>query len=273
MLSACSPDELQDSGPTADSALLTTANSSGTTMLLELETISRTTVTGPGPDPSQEWLTESIGQPHAERQKMGVHIGIGNNFELVTEAMEPRRHEIADPFAEVPPSSLPPTHRTVFRDGQLSLYTKSGDLLYRQPMEVEQVLSDDVQRILGEYDYLAEANKTGAKVEAIGEDTYIIHRPVTLEEYDEELGLQQTTAIQEEVVVADLNLLLGMGLATTEGEQLSRTTFRYTYSDAAGRWLPETSYSTFHEVDPTTGSQLTTRVTSYFDNLSIHEQK
>jgi hypothetical protein len=151
-------------------------------------------------------------------------------------------------------------------------YSKSGNLLHSQPIDFETTILTDIEKLLGNVDWLANARTEGVEVEHIKDQSYIIRRPVELEPDSEDMKVNEkslTGAYTEELIVADLNLLIGTSLHEADGSIIMKMIYKYRFDEACDRWLPKLCYSEEFENDPTTGSKLVTKTTDYYDNFQI----
>jgi hypothetical protein len=76
---------------------------------------------------------------------------------------------------------------------------------------------------------------------------------------------------QEEVIVEDLNLLLGSSLHLQDGTLVMRNVYKYRHHPQDDLWLPEISYHEEFLQDEVTGSTITKKTTNFYDNFKIRE--
>ena len=148
------------------------------------------------------------------------------------------------------------------------MYDKTETLLYEHPIEKNYEAGAGINRLIGNYDWKNYANQPGAVIEVLTDDTYLIRKPVP--EGEVANLLQKSVGwYTEEVIVEDLNLLLGCSLHEADGSVISRTVFKYDYSEDQDRWLPEMSYYEEVAVNEATGSQYVLQTTSYYEGFAI----
>ena len=136
-------------------------------------------------------------------------------------------------------------------------------------MEEDYSMRDQIAVLTGNYDWKAEAEAVGGRVELLEEGRLLIRKPVP-SDIQEGPALRTTAGrYTEDVVIPDLNLLLGSSLFEANGELVSRMVNKYNYQEDKDQWQPELMYYEEHGTNEVTGSQYVSKTTYYYDNYSL----
>ena len=236
----------------------------------ELEAMTHREVLEPGKSSSLTFLDEIASEPVASRQAISIVAFADGSTDYLIEKRSPERILLPDPFEGVPPNDTPPVVRTKITSGTAYFYDAQDNLLYQHPMEEDYAMYDQMLRLTGQYDWEADAQAEGATVERLNETTLKIIRPVPNEGIAEGPAQRTTSGrYTEEVVVPDLNLLLGSSLYEADGTLVSRMVNKYNYEEDKDEYIPELMYYEEYGTNETIGSQYVSYTTYYYDDYSL----
>jgi hypothetical protein len=148
-------------------------------------------------------------------------------------------------------------------------YDAKDALLYEHPMEEDYFLAEQVARLSGQYDWAAQAKAEGAEVETLEGGTLLIRKAVPAEEMPNDPAMRTAGRYTEEVVVPELNLLLGSSLHEANGTLISRMMYKHNYLADKDQWIPEKMFYEEYGTNATTGSQYISKTNYYIDNYNL----
>ncbi len=237
----------------------------------ELEAIIHQEVVSPGKSEGFSFIDEVAGEPVASRQAINVVAYADGSADYLIEEQQPEHIDLPSSFEGVPANDIPPVAKTKVTGGMAYFYDSQDNLLYQHPMEEDYSMRDQIAVLTGKYDWKAEALAVGGKVEELEEGRLLIRKPVFNTTQQEEGPALRTAAgrYTEDVVIPELNLLLGSSLFEANGELVSRMVNKYNYQEDKGQWQPEMMYYEEHGTNEVTGSQYVSKTTYYYNNYSL----
>ena len=186
------------------------------------------------------------------------------------EERHPEHIDIPSPFEGVPASDVPPIAKTKITAGMAYFYDSRDNLLYQHAVEEDYGMQDQIAVLTGKYDWKAEAEAVGGKIEALEEGLISIRKPVLSTNQTEGPALRTAAGrYTEDVIVPDLNLLLGSSLFEADGKLVSRMVNKFNYQEDKDQWQPEMMYYEEHGTNEVTGSQYISKTTYYYENYSL----
>ncbi len=235
----------------------------------ELEAITHQEVVNPGKNENFSFIDEIAGEPMASRQAINIVVYADGSADYLIEERVPERIDLPSPFEGVPANDLPPIAKTKMTAGMAYFYDDQDNLLYQHPVEEDYSMRDQLAVLTGKYDWKSEAEAVGGKVELLEEGKLLIRKPVP---GDLQGGPAVRTAggrYTEDVVIPELNLLLGSSLFEANGELVSRMVNKYNYQEDEDQWQPELMYYEEHGINEVTGSKYVSKTTFFYDNYSL----
>ena len=264
-LFGCVPDQLEPG--TGQSVLPQGDRFYDATVSYDLEIITRRDLIKEGQE-NLTFIDQIAGEELASRQTINAGIHADGSVDLVIVEQSPKIDVTGGLRGGNLPNLSPSIFKTEIANGTIRMYDKTETLLYEHPIEKNYEAGAGINRLIGNYDWKNYANQPGAVIEVLTDDTYLIRKPVP--EGEVANLLQKSVGwYTEEVIVEDLNLLLGCSLHEADGSVISRTVFKYDYSEDQDRWLPEMSYYEEVAVNEATGSQYMLQTTSYYEGFAI----
>ena len=268
LLTACTPDELEtrDASPpfAGREQFLTTRVS------FDLESVTERKITSRGPNDNLAFLDDIASEIVASRQFVQVGVYPDGRADYVVEERVPSFDPNGGYKHNSLPNDLPSIHRTEVIAGIAYFYDRNGNLLSQHDTGNDNAMRRQVDQLTGTYKWMDEALEEGAEIEELDDNTIIIRRPY--KEETSEPGSVSTKAVKgytEEVVVTDLNILLGHSLHEADGTLLMRTIFKYSEPNAEGLWLPEMSYTEEYGTDEVTGTTYIEKTTNTFNDFQV----
>ena len=237
----------------------------------ELEAITHQEVVSPGKSEGFSFIDEIAGETVASRQAVNVVVYADGRADYLIEERHPEHIDIPSSFEGVPANDIPSVAKTKVTGGMAYFYDNQDNLLYQHPMEEDYGMRDQIAVLTGKYDWKAEAEAVGGKVEELEEGRLLIRKPAPDIAPQEEGPALRTAAgrYTEDVVIPELNLLLGSSLFEANGELVSQMVNKYTYQEDKKQWQPELMYYEEHGINEVTGSQYVSKTTYYYDNYSL----
>ncbi|MFP4091750.1 MAG: hypothetical protein ACLFUB_17215 [Cyclobacteriaceae bacterium] len=266
-LLACSPELTEEARqssrfPTSDQA-------TQLKLSFELEAITRQEIVSSGGKADLNFLDEISSEPVASRQAVQLAIYPDGRSEYLIEEQEPQLFSLPSDFEGVPPDDIPPIVKTKISGGMAYFYDAQDVLLYEHPMEEDYFLAEQIARLSGQYDWAIQAKAEGAEVETLDGGTLLIRKAVPAEEMPSGPAMRMAGRYTEEVVVPELNLLLGASLHEADGSLVSRMVYKYNYLEDKDQWIPEKMWYEEHGTNATTGSQYISKTNYYIDNYNL----
>lgn len=266
-LLACSPELTEEARqssrfPTSDQA-------TQLRLSFELEAITHQEIVSSGGNTNLDFLDEISSEPVASRQAVQLAVYQDGRSEYLIEEQEPQRFPLPSNFEGVPANDVKPIVKTKISGGMAYFYDAQDALLYEHPMEEDYFLSEQIARFSGQYDWAAQAEAEGADVETLEGGTLLIRKAVPAEEMPSDPAMRTAGRYTEEVVVPDLNLLLGASLHEANGNLVSRIVYKYNYLADKDQWIPEKMFYEEHGKNATTGSQYISKTNYYVENYNL----
>ena len=148
-------------------------------------------------------------------------------------------------------------------------YDAQGNLMFTHPMEEDYAMRDHMLRLTGQYDWEAEALAEGATVENLNETTILIRKSVGEDNTSGPVFRSKSGRYTEEVIVPDINIVLGSSMHEGNGDLVSRVKYMYDYRKEKDEWVPKQIYYEEYATDEVTGSRYISRTTYYYENYSL----
>ncbi len=235
----------------------------------ELESLTQREVLDPGENANLAFLDEIASEQVASRQAVEIILYEDGRADFLIEKRSPKLFSLPPSFEGVPPDDTAPVTKTKITNGTAFFYDEQGNLIYQHPMEEDFAMRGLMLRLTGQYDWEAEAKAEGAIVENLSETTLLIRKLVD-EGPNEGSALRVSSGrYTEEVIVPDLNILLGSSLHEANGDLISRMTHKYDYREDKDEWIPKQMYYEEYVTDQVTGSRYISRTTYHYDNYSL----
>lgn len=183
--------------------------------------------------------------------------------------LTPKLFSLPPDFEGVPPDDTTPVSKTKIANGMAKFFDANGKLMFEHPMEEDYAMRELMLRLTGQYDWEAEALADGATVENLNETTILIRKPIVEDNTAGPALRSKSGRYTEEVIVPDLNILLGSSIHEANGEIISRMTHKYDYRQDIDEWVPQHMYYEEYATDEVTGSRYISRTTNYYENYSL----
>ncbi len=266
-LVACSPEnELS----TVDSGNLGKQDKSiAMTLSYELESLSQREYLSSGAKGNFAFLDDIASEPITNRQAFHVTVFEDGSADYLIEERSPKLFSVPPSFEGVPLDDTAPVTKTKITNGIAYLYDAHDNLMYQHAMKEDFAMRELMLRLTGRYNWEAEAKAKGATVENLNENTILIRKAVLENGSNEPAFRTKSGRYVEEVIVPDLNILLGSSLHEANGDVVSRMTYKYDYREAKDQWVPKQMYYEEFAIDEVTGSRYVSRTNFYFENYVL----
>ena len=236
-----------------------------TAVSFDLETVTKRKVSQKG-EAALAFIDQIAGEEIASRQNISIGVRADGRTDYVIIEKNATIDVMGGHRDNNLPNISPAVYKTVIVDGMIQLFDRSDNLLYEQLTTDIPTAITGVDRLLGRFDFSTYAQD--GTVERLNEETYLIRKSVP-ESVDPSFVQKNMGWYTEEVVIEDLNLLLGCSLHKADGTVVSRTVFKYDYIEGLDRWLPEVSFYEELAINETTGSHYALQTTTHYQNFTI----
>jgi hypothetical protein len=239
----------------------------------ELEAVTYQEILSPGENTDFNFLDEIAAEAIASRQSINIKIYQDGSTEFLIEEKKPKRISTPSTFEDVLPNDIPPIVKTRISAGMAYFYDAEENLVSQHPMEENSGMLEQINRLMGLYDWEESAKAEGAEIETLANGSLLIRKPVPGQNNEQGPFTRSAgQAYTEELIVPDLNLLLGSSLHQGDGELLSRMVYKYAYQEDQDSWYPERIDYEEYASNEVTGSDYVSKTIYYFDNYSLKAQ-
>ncbi|MGF1636803.1 MAG: hypothetical protein ACFCUU_06995 [Cyclobacteriaceae bacterium] len=228
-------------------------------------------VLNPGQNTTLAFLDEIASEPVVSRQAIEITVFEDGSADYLFTERSPKLFSLPPSSEGVPPDDTTPIVKTKITKGMAYFYDAQDNLMNQHYMGEDYGMRDLMLQLTGQYNWEAEAKAQGATVEHLSETTLLIRKPVPVNENVSEGPALRGTGgrYTQEVVVPDLNILLGSSLHEANGDLVSRVTHKYDYRQEKNEWIPKQIHYEEYATDEVTGSSYISRTTYYYENYSL----
>ena len=269
-LFACTPDDtslLTSSDPFDNPASLLSAQ-----LQYEMETVTERQISTSNVSPELRFIEDISKEATASRQlvKIGMYPDGTTDWQITEQ--RPRTNLDDGKKDNSLASDISPIYSTTVIGGTASYYDESGGLLYQHYVGEDSEMRTQVDKLLGNFDWLEEANRNGYPITDLGNQTVVIRRPFAAVSKGDVAAKSQDWYV-EEAIVTDLNILLGHSIHEANGDIVAKTILRYKDPDENGVWLPAMMYTEEYGEDDLTKSAYVEKTTVSFENWTFKNKE